>query len=158
MGWENQLTSPQQQLYPAKNPCTKCGGPISWDKTMREYLKTNLPLNLDRTIHDRASCDYFLSSSATITESLTKNLRGGIKQGDTEAVKEAKITSALRTEEIAKGHKENMESAELSRQSIDNLTKAINRLADVWIGNNPSGAIAELTTAIKEKKGDSDLP
>lgn len=104
-----------QQLYPSKKPCNKCGGLISWDVTLREYLKTKLPLNLDRTVHDSESCEKVKAEHPGLpTETLqTTTYSKGNSQ--------SQYARPDRSSEIQKAHDENMQSNKELRETIDAL-------------------------------------
>lgn len=109
------------QLYAAKKPCNNCGGLISWDKTLRERLGTNLPLNLDRTIHDRNSCNLVKTKHPGLprTEVLPEREQVHNQQQPTLDIPNDRRNA------IQIAHDQNMVASEALRQSIDSLTAEI---------------------------------
>lgn len=110
------------QLYAAKKPCNKCGGLISWDVGIRQYLGTKLPLNLDKTIHDKASCELVKEEHPGLpTEPLPRPERQPQPQSQPQQQEE-------RRNAIQQAHDENMQSGEKLRQTIQAL---IDKLTDI---------------------------
>jgi hypothetical protein len=133
-----------QQLYPSKKPCNKCGGQISWDVTMREYLKTKLPLNLDRTVHDKDSCD---ATKAAIESGTLQEYQPQQQQpnsyspsGNQEAVTRNKAIIEERQREIRQAHEENMQASKQLNESIQELVRTLSLLTEVvraYAGSEP---------------------
>jgi cytochrome c556 len=132
-----------QQLYPSKKPCNVCGGPISWDVTMREYLKTKLPLNLDRTVHDRDSCDATKAAieSGTLQEYQPQpQPQSHSPSGNQEAVTRNKAIIEERQREIKQAHEENIQASKQLNESIQELVRTLSLLTEIvraYVGSGP---------------------
>jgi hypothetical protein len=138
------ISMSQPQLYASKKPCNKCGGLISWDVGLREQLGTRLPLNLDRTIHDSASCDKIKEEHPGLPrESIAS------QQQPQQHWPHSQPQQEERRNAIQKAHEENMDSSERLRQSIDNLAQVIDRFS-IFFG--------EIVKAYLDKDKDQDSP
>lgn len=104
-----------QSLYPANKPCNRCGAKISWDKRHREELETNLPLNLDGTIHT-CNEDNEQQNSPSFPQEVVDYTNPARKEGG-------------RQSDIERMHNENI-------KAMENLTAALNRIAEAMVTKN----------------------
>jgi hypothetical protein len=119
-------------LTPANKPCNRCGGQISWDKKARQLAETNLPVNLDGTVHT-CQPDQPQQEQSNNDITLSKDYNDRITFSNEDL---AKYTVAARKEGIEQGRQER-KNEDIERmhiediQAMNSLTAAINRIADL---------------------------